>query len=194
LVFIRKAIMANHGWEEPAYMGGYTGMIPVGVIMGSDSDYPVMREALDILDYFQINYEVKVSSAHRTLERTINWVRDFEEQKGSLIIAAAGLSAHLPGVIAGATVLPVIGVPIRSGALEGVDALYSIVQMPPGIPVATVGIGAARNAGILAVQILAQGEQNLRRRLKDYRIEMAAEIEAKDLVIQNKVKKKAEQS
>lgn len=164
-------------------------MIPVGVIMGSDSDYPVMKEALDILDYFQINYEVKVSSAHRTLERTINWVRDFEEQKGSLIIAAAGLSAHLPGVIAGATVLPVIGVPIRSGALEGVDALYSIVQMPPGIPVATVGIGAARNAGILAVQILAQGEQNLRQKLKDYRIEMAAEIEAKDLVIQAKVKK-----
>jgi 5-(carboxyamino)imidazole ribonucleotide mutase len=164
-------------------------MIPVGVIMGSDSDFQVMKEALDILDYFQIDYEVKVSSAHRTLERTINWVREFEKQEGTLIIAAAGLSAHLPGVIAGATVLPVIGVPIRSGALEGVDALYSIVQMPPGIPVATVGIGAARNAGILAAQILAQSAQDLRQRLKDYRIKMAAEIEAKDLIIQELIKK-----
>ncbi|HWQ88897.1 MAG TPA: 5-(carboxyamino)imidazole ribonucleotide mutase [Desulfitobacteriaceae bacterium] len=166
----------------------------MGVIMGSDSDFPVMKEALDILDYFQINYEVKISSAHRTLERTINWVREFEEHKGSLIIAAAGLSAHLPGVIAGATLLPVIGVPIRCGALEGVDALYSIVQMPPGIPVATVGIGAARNAGILAAQILAQGDQALRQRLKDYRIKLAAEIEAKDLYIRDKVKSRPGQS
>lgn len=165
-------------------------MIPVGVIMGSDSDFQVMEETLNILAYFDIRYEVKVSSAHRTLERTLNWVKQFEGQGGKLIIAAAGLAAHLPGVIAGATILPVIGVPMRGGALEGVDALYSIVQMPPGIPVATVGIGAARNAGILAAQILAQDNQSLRQRLKDFRIKMAAEIEAKDSVIQDKLKKK----
>ncbi|MDD2233979.1 MAG: 5-(carboxyamino)imidazole ribonucleotide mutase [Desulfitobacteriaceae bacterium] len=165
-------------------------MIPVGVVMGSDSDFLVMEETLNILVYFDILYEVKVSSAHRTLERTLNWVRQFEDQGGKLIIAAAGLAAHLPGVIAGATILPVIGVPMRGGALEGVDALYSIVQMPPGIPVATVGIGAARNAGILAAQILAQDDQSLRQRLKNHRMKMAAEIEAKDGVIQDKLKKK----
>lgn len=165
-------------------------MIPVGVIMGSDSDFQVMEETLNILAYFDIRYEVKVSSAHRTLERTLNWVKQFEGQGGKLIIAAAGLAAHLPGVIAGSTILPVIGVPMRGGALEGVDALYSIVQMPPGIPVATVGIGAARNAGILAAQILAQDDQSLRQRLKGFRIKMAAEIEAKDGVIQDKLKKK----
>ncbi|MFZ3102371.1 MAG: 5-(carboxyamino)imidazole ribonucleotide mutase [Desulfitobacteriaceae bacterium] len=166
-------------------------MIPVGVIMGSDSDFKVMEEALDILEHFQVPYEVKVSSAHRSLEQTINWVKKFEGQGGNLIIAAAGLAAHLPGVIAGATILPVIGVPIRSGALEGVDALYSIVQMPPGIPVATVGIGAARNAGILAVQILAQGDHSLRLALKDFKTKMAADVEAKDGVIQARLKKKA---
>ncbi len=167
-------------------------MIPVGVIMGSDSDFNVMEETLDILDHFQVPYEVKVSSAHRSLEQTINWVKEFEGQGGNLIIAAAGLAAHLPGVIAGATILPVIGVPIRSGALEGVDALYSIVQMPPGIPVAAVGIGAARNAGILAVQILAQGDNSLRLALIGFRTKMATDVEAKDGVIQDRLKKKAQ--
>jgi 5-(carboxyamino)imidazole ribonucleotide mutase len=165
-------------------------MIPVGVIMGSDSDFQVMEETMNILEYFKIPCEVKVSSAHRTLDRTLNWVKQFEGQGGKLIIAAAGLSAHLPGVIAGATILPVIGVPMRSGALDGVDALYSIVQMPPGVPVATVGIGAARNAGILAAQILAQDDQSLRQRLKDFRTKMADEIDAKDSAIQDKLKKK----
>jgi 5-(carboxyamino)imidazole ribonucleotide mutase len=158
--------------------------------MGSDSDFQVMEETLNILACFDIPYEVKVSSAHRTLERTLNWVKQFEGQGGKLVIAAAGLAAHLPGVVAGATLLPVIGVPMRGGALEGVDALYSIVQMPPGIPVATVGIGAARNAGILAAQILAQDDQSLRQKLKDFRMKMAAEIEVKDGVIQDKLKKK----
>ncbi|HWQ72699.1 MAG TPA: 5-(carboxyamino)imidazole ribonucleotide mutase [Desulfitobacteriaceae bacterium] len=166
-------------------------MIPVGIIMGSDSDFQVMEEALNILEDFNISYEVKVSSAHRTLGRTLNWVKQFEGQGGKVIIAAAGLSAHLPGVVAGATILPVIGVPLRSGALQGVDALYSIVQMPPGVPVATVGIGAARNAGILAAQILAQDDQRIRQRIKDFRRKMANEIETKDSVIQDKLKRKS---
>ncbi|MHB8126988.1 MAG: 5-(carboxyamino)imidazole ribonucleotide mutase [Desulfitobacteriaceae bacterium] len=167
-------------------------MIPVGVIMGSDSDFKVMEETLDILDHFHVPYELKISSAHRALDRTLNWVKEFEAHGGKLIIAAAGLAAHLPGVIAGATILPVIGVPIRSGALEGVDALYSIVQMPPGIPVATVGIGAARNAGILAVQILAQGDNDLKQALKDYRTKMVSDVEAKDGIIQDRLMKKAQ--
>ncbi|MHB1652797.1 MAG: 5-(carboxyamino)imidazole ribonucleotide mutase [Desulfitobacteriaceae bacterium] len=162
-------------------------MISIGIIMGSDSDFPVMEVALKVLRKFGVSYEVKVSSAHRTLERTLNWVKEFEAQGGQVIIAAAGLAAHLPGVVAGATSLPVIGVPIRSGALEGVDALYAIVQMPPGVPVATVGIGAARNAGLLAVQILAVADQDLKKAMRDYRAQMALEIERKDQAIQEKL-------
>ncbi|MCL1918850.1 MAG: 5-(carboxyamino)imidazole ribonucleotide mutase [Peptococcaceae bacterium] len=152
----------------------------VGIVMGSDSDFGIMEEAVKILKKFVVSYEVKVSSAHRTLSRTLEWVRDFESEGGRVIIAGAGMAAHLPGVIAGATTLPVIGVPISSGALQGVDALYSIVQMPPGVPVATVGIGAARNAALLAVQILAGSDPDLRESLKTYRIQMADEVDAKD--------------
>lgn len=162
-------------------------MASIGIVMGSDSDFPVMEETLKVLQKFGISYEVKVSSAHRTLERTLNWVKEFEAQGGQVIIAAAGLAAHLPGVVAGATSLPVIGVPVRSGALEGVDALYAIVQMPPGVPVATVGIGAARNAGLLAVQMLAVADEGLRKAMREYRVQMAEEIERKDLAIQEKL-------
>lgn len=139
----------------------------VGVIMGSDSDYKVMEDALKVLREFEIDFEAKISSAHRTLERTVAWVKAFEAQGGKIIIAAAGLAAHLPGVIAGATTLPVIGVPLSSGSLQGIDALYSIVQMPPGIPVATVGIGAAKNAALLAVQILASQDKPLNDKVKN---------------------------
>jgi len=163
-------------------------MFQVGIIMGSDSDFKVMEEALTVLREFGISFEVKVSSAHRTLERTVEWVRAFEAQGGMLIIAGAGLAAHLPGVIAGATTLPVIGVPLNSGALQGVDALYSIVQMPSGIPVATVGIGAAKNAALLAVQILASFDGNLRQKVKDYRAQMQKDVAAKDEALQNKLK------
>lgn len=159
-------------------------MSQIGVIMGSDSDLKVMEDAIKLLRQFDLAYEVKISSAHRALERTVDWVKGFEAQGGKLIIAAAGLAAHLPGVVAGATTLPVIGVPMRSGALEGVDALYSIVQMPPGIPVATVGIGAARNAALLAVQILAAHDQELRDKVKAYRAKMLKELEAKDEALQ----------
>jgi 5-(carboxyamino)imidazole ribonucleotide mutase len=159
-------------------------MASVGVIMGSDSDFSVMEGALKILRQFDLSYELKVSSAHRTLKRTIQWVEDFEQRGGQIIIAGAGMAAHLPGVIAGATTLPVIGVPIKSGALEGIDALYAIVQMPPGIPVATVGINGARNAALLAVQMLALKEDRLREALQTFRQEMAQQVEAKDNVLQ----------
>ena len=162
-------------------------MSQIGVIMGSDSDYKIMEEALKVLHDFELDFEVKISSAHRTLERTVDWVKSFEAQGGKLIIAAAGLAAHLPGVVAGATILPVIGVPMRSGALEGIDALYAIVQMPPGIPVATVGIGAARNAALLAVQILAMEDKALSIKVKTFRMQMGKEVEAKDEALQKRL-------
>lgn len=162
-------------------------MNSVGVIMGSDSDFKVLEDTIKILKEFSVSFEVKVSSAHRTLERTLNWVNEFERQGGQVLIAAAGMAAHLPGVVAAATILPVIGIPIKSGALEGVDALYAIVQMPPGIPVATVGIDAGKNAGLLAIQILAQSNDSLKEALKAYRQKMAAEVEAKDRVIQERI-------
>ena len=155
--------------------------------MGSDSDYKVMEDALKILQQFGVEFEAKISSAHRTLARTLTWVKEFESQGGKVIIAAAGLAAHLPGVVAGATTLPVIGVPLASGALNGVDALYAIVQMPPGVPVATVGIGGARNAALLALQILAVGDSALAAKLKDYRAQMAGDIERKDEALQDKL-------
>lgn len=161
----------------------------VGIVMGSDSDFNVMEDAIKVLKEFAVSFEVKVSSAHRTLERTLNWVKEFEEQGGKVIIAGAGMAAHLPGVVAGATTLPVIGVPIRSGALEGVDALYAIVQMPPGIPVATVGINAAKNAGLLGVQMLANADEQLKEALKNYRIKMAQGVEEKDRALQEKLQK-----
>lgn len=162
-------------------------MSQVGVIMGSDSDYKIMEESMKILREYELDFEVKISSAHRTLERTVEWVKGFEAQGGKLIIAAAGLAAHLPGVVAGATILPVIGVPMCSGAMAGIDALYSIVQMPPGIPVATVGIGAARNAALLAVQILAIQDKPLSAKVKNYRAQMLKDIEAKDEALQKRL-------
>ncbi|MCB8816946.1 5-(carboxyamino)imidazole ribonucleotide mutase [Desulfosporosinus shakirovi] len=162
-------------------------MSQIGVIMGSDSDYKVMEESVKVLREFELDFEVKISSAHRTLERTVDWVKAFEAQGGKLIIAAAGLAAHLPGVVAGATILPVIGVPLSSGTMEGIDALYSIVQMPPGIPVATVGIGAARNAALLAIQFLAVEDKPLSIKVKNYRAQMMKDIEAKDEALQQRL-------
>jgi 5-(carboxyamino)imidazole ribonucleotide mutase len=162
-------------------------MSQIGVIMGSDSDYKIMEDAMSVLRQFELDFEVKISSAHRTLERTVDWVKAFEAQGGKLIIAAAGLAAHLPGVIAGATILPVIGVPLSGGPLAGKDALYSIVQMPPGIPVATVGIGAARNAALLAIQILAIQDESLGMKVKSYRAQMRKDIEAKDEALQKRL-------
>jgi len=152
----------------------------VGIVMGSDSDLPVMREAGKVLDIFDISYEIVISSAHRSPEMTAEYARTAAERGLNVIIAGAGGAAHLPGVIAAHTLLPVIGVPIKTVSLGGVDSLYSIVQMPSGIPVATVGIDGAKNAGILAAQIISIREPAVRERIERYREELSREAGAKN--------------
>ena len=141
--------------------------------MGSKSDESTMQKAEDILNQFGIGYDKKVMSAHRTPARTATYAKSAEKRGIRVIIAGAGLAAHLPGVLASYTTLPVIGVPLASGALNGQDSLYAIVQMPKGIPVATVGIDNAANAAILAVEILAQGDAKLKRKLAGFRKALA---------------------
>ena len=147
--------------------------------MGSDSDAEVMSQASAALDEVGIPYEFTVASAHRTPERTREIVTAAESNGCAVFIAGAGMAAHLPGVVASLTTRPVIGVPLASGALQGVDALYAIVQMPPGIPVASVAIGGARNAGVLAAQIIATSDAQLAERLKAQRQSMAEAVMAK---------------
>ena len=156
------------------------------LIMGSDSDLPVMQEAADILKKFGIPFEMRISSAHRCPQRTAELASGAAGRGIRIIIAGAGMAAHLAGVVAAETTMPVIGVPMPGGALNGVDALYATVQMPGGIPVATMTIGkaGARNAGIFAVQMLALNNQDLAKALVDYRREMAREIERKDEALQ----------
>ncbi|MCL2662128.1 MAG: 5-(carboxyamino)imidazole ribonucleotide mutase [Oscillospiraceae bacterium] len=141
----------------------------VGIIMGSDSDLPIMKEAAEFLDEMGISNEVTIVSAHRTPKRMFEYAQTAKERGLSLIIAGAGGSAHLPGMVASITTLPVIGVPIKTTALDGADSLYSIVQMPPGIPVATVAINGAKNAGILAASILAINDAEIAEKLKAYK-------------------------
>jgi 5-(carboxyamino)imidazole ribonucleotide mutase len=152
------------------------------IVMGSDSDLPVMDEAARVLDEFGIPYELRVSSAHRSPQRTAELAAGAAGRGIRVVIAGAGMAAHLAGVVAAETVLPVIGVPIGGGALNGVDALYATVQMPGGIPVATMAIGkaGAKNAGLLAVQILAVGDERLLDRMAAYRVEMSREVERRD--------------
>jgi 5-(carboxyamino)imidazole ribonucleotide mutase len=152
----------------------------VGVIMGSDSDLPVMEGALDVLTEFGVRYEVRVVSAHRTPEVMYEYARTAAERGLRVIIAGAGGAAHLPGMVASATPLPVIGVPVPLSHLDGLDSLLSIVQMPAGVPVATVSIGGARNAGLLAVRVLAASDPGLRGRMATFQAELAASVEAKD--------------
>ncbi|MBU9728690.1 5-(carboxyamino)imidazole ribonucleotide mutase [Diplocloster modestus] len=140
----------------------------VGIIMGSDSDLPVMAKAAEMLDQLQVPYECTIVSAHRTPGRLCEYAKQAEERGIRVIIAGAGGAAHLPGMTAAMTVLPVIGVPVQTKALSGVDSLYSIVQMPPGIPVATVAINGALNAALLAAKILAVTDSELSARLKEY--------------------------
>jgi 5-(carboxyamino)imidazole ribonucleotide mutase len=149
----------------------------VGIIMGSDSDLPVMEQAEEVLKEFGVPYELDVMSAHRTPEKVREWVSSARDRGLRVIIAGAGMSAHLAGVVAAHTTLPVIGVPLASGALNGVDALYSTVNMPPGVPVATVAVDGGRNAGILAVQILATADANLAAKLEEFKKQMAAKVE-----------------
>ncbi len=161
---------------------------PVLIVMGSDSDLPVMREARDVLKRLGVGCEVRVLSAHRTPERTRQVIQGAEAAGVQVIIAGAGAAAHLAGAVAAQTVLPVIGVPLAVGALNGVDALYSTVQMPPGIPVATVGVGGARNAGLLAAEILAVSDLELRKRLRQDRARLAEAVEEKDRRVQEELR------
>lgn len=141
----------------------------IGIIMGSDSDLPTMQSAIAVCEDFEIECEVAIISAHRTPERMVDYAKTAHQRGIKVIIAGAGGAAHLPGMVASLTPLPVIGVPISTRHLQGVDSLYSIVQMPGGIPVATVAIGNAKNAGLLAVQILASHQSKLLERVQQYR-------------------------
>ena len=151
----------------------------VAIVMGSDSDLPVMKEASDILTEFGINFEVTIVSAHRTPDRMFAYAKSAEKRKIGVIIAGAGGAAHVAGVTAALTTIPVIGVPIQSKTLNGIDSLYSIVQMPPGIPVATVAINGAKNAGILAAEILAVGDTALRKKIQKYKDKLSSDVEIK---------------
>lgn len=156
----------------------------VGIVMGSDSDLPIMKSAAEILEKFGVDYEMTVISAHRSPKRAIEYASTANERGLEVIIAGAGGAAHLPGVLAAITPLPVIGVPIKTKTLDGVDSLYSIVQMPSGIPVATVSINGAKNAGILAVQILSVVDSALRSKLVDYKKQLAKEVNDKAVLLE----------
>jgi 5-(carboxyamino)imidazole ribonucleotide mutase len=158
-------------------------VIEVGVIMGSDSDWPVMRLAAEALDEFGIGYEVRVVSAHRTPHLMLDYAGEAVARGLKVVIAGAGGAAHLPGMVASATPLPVIGVPVPLKHLDGLDSLMSIVQMPAGIPVATVSIGGARNAGLLAVRILAAANPELLAKVRDFQESLRAMVAEKDAAL-----------
>ncbi len=163
----------------------------VAVLMGSDSDLQTMQACLDVLNKLEIPHEVKITSAHRTPEATHAYVKDADARDCAAFIAAAGLAAHLAGTVAGLTLKPVIGVPIDSGPLDGMDALLSTVMMPGGIPVASVAIGkaGAKNAAYLAAQIMALSDANLANRLREEREQNARDVQAKDAELQRKLGK-----
>jgi 5-(carboxyamino)imidazole ribonucleotide mutase len=148
----------------------------IGIIMGSDSDLPTMEKAIAVCEDFAVPHEVAIISAHRTPDRMVEYARNAYQKGLRVIIAGAGGAAHLPGMVASLTTLPVIGVPVTTRQLQGVDSLYSIVQMPRGIPVATVAIGNAQNAGLLAVQILATSNPQLQSQLQQYRQDLSQTV------------------
>lgn len=159
-------------------------MAQVGIVMGSDSDMPVMAKAAEILDKFGIEYEMKVISAHRAPDVFFDYAKSAEEKGFKVIIAGAGMAAHLPGMCAAIFPMPVIGIPMHTTSLGGKDSLYSIVQMPSGIPVATVAINGGANAGILAAKILATSDAKLLAKLKDYSESMKESVIEKDRLLQ----------
>src|SRR3989344_3335323 len=162
----------------------------VSILMGSDSDLPVMQEAANVLEELGISPDVHVLSAHRTPGAVVEYVENAEKAGTKVFICGAGGAAHLAGVVAAHTSLPVIGVPIANKATAGIDALFSTVQMPPGIPVATVAIGGAKNAGILAAQIIGAGDSNVLQNVRTFKEKMAKDIAAKDSELQEKGFKK----
>jgi len=151
----------------------------VGIFLGSDSDYEVIKGALEILREFEVTFSLEVTSAHRSPERTLNLIRDFEQKGAAVFIAVAGKAAHLAGFVASHTVCPVIGVPLESSALGGLDSLLSTVQMPQGVPVATMGLGksGASNAALLAIEILSLRQPSLKAKLRQYRKKLASQVE-----------------
>ena len=159
--------------------------VEVGIIMGSDSDLPVMKAAAQILDKLEVPYELTIVSAHRTPDKLVTYAKTAKERGLKVIIAGAGGAAHLPGMVASMTTLPVIGVPVQTKALSGVDSLYSIVQIPPGIPVATVAINGAQNAGLLAAKILGTNCEALSERLANYAKELENMVEEKATKLEN---------
>ena len=159
----------------------------VGLIMGSDSDWPVMQVAAGALTEFDVPFEVGVVSAHRTPQRMLDYARLAAARGIEVIIAGAGGAAHLPGMVASATPLPVIGVPVPLATLDGLDSLLSIVQMPAGVPVATVSIGGARNAGLLAVRILGAADAALRTRMQSFQADLEAQVLAKDRALRERL-------
>lgn len=156
----------------------------VGIIMGSDSDLPVMSACAQICEEFGIPFELDIVSAHRTPQKLVKYASSAEKRGLKVIIAGAGGAAHLPGMVASETVLPVIGVPVRSSSLDGMDSLLSIVQMPGGVPVATVAINGAKNAGILAAQIIGASDSSLRKKISSYKKKMGKEVAAKSEKLQ----------
>lgn len=154
--------------------------------MGSDSDLPVMKEAADVLDELGVDYEITIVSAHRTPERMYEYAKKAAERGLSVIIAGAGGAAHLPGMVASLTHLPVIGVPVKSRTMNGIDSLYSIVQMPPGVPVATVAINGSRNAGILAAQIVGNQDNIVAENVIRFKKNMRESVEKKASVLESK--------
>ena len=159
-------------------------MAKVGIVMGSDSDMPVMAKAAEILDKFGIDYEMTIISAHREPDIFFEWAKSAEEKGIRVIIAGAGKAAHLPGMCAALFPMPIVGIPMKTSDLGGVDSLYSIVQMPSGIPVATVAINGGANAGILAAKILATSDAELLGKLKAYSAKLKEQVEAKDAKLQ----------
>jgi 5-(carboxyamino)imidazole ribonucleotide mutase len=160
----------------------------VGIVMGSDSDWPHMEPAAQALEEFDVPYEAHVLSAHRTPRRMLDWAEAAAGRGLRVVIAGAGGAAHLPGMVAAATPLPVIGVPRPLEHLDGLDSLLSIVQMPAGVPVATVGVGGGRNAGLLAVRILGASDDRLRTAMAAYQAELAEQVAARDITLQERLR------
>lgn len=161
-------------------------MAKVGIVMGSDSDMPVMAKVAEILEEFGISYEMTIISAHREPDVFYEYAKSAESRGFRVIIAGAGKAAHLPGMCAALFPLPVIGIPMKTSDLGGVDSLYSIVQMPSGIPVATVAINGGANAGILAAKILAASDEELLKKVKEYSVRLKEQVQAKDATLQEK--------
>ena len=163
-------------------------MLKAAVIMGSDSDFPKVKSCLEKLKYFGIPYETHVYSAHRTPEEAANFAKNAKKNGFGVIISAAGMAAHLGGVLAAYTTLPIIGIPVKSNAFDGLDAMLSTIMMPPGVPVATVAVDGCANAAILAAQIIALTDETLAKKLEEEKVKMAETVRAKDAKLQEEIK------